>query len=148
MFVEARTDREIEASGFIRRASEHFGDLDILVNNAAIRQYHTVTDASNESWDTILAVNVKGYAFCAKAAIPVMRRSGSGSIVNVASNCAAIASAGAVQYDTTKAAITGLTRAMARDHAREGHSRQRVVSGTDIHAFSRAACHQVRENGG
>ena len=120
LFVEARTDREIEASGFIRRASEHFGDLDILVNNAAIRQYHTVTDASDESWDTILAVNVKGYAFCAKAAIPVMRRSGSGSIVNVASNCAAIASAGAVQYDTTKAAITGLTRAMARDHAREG----------------------------
>ena len=120
LFVEARTDNESEAMEFIGQAAEHFGNLNILVNNAAIRQYHTVTDATEESWDTILGVNVKGYAFCAKAAIPVMRRSGSGSIVNVASNCAAIASVRAVQYDTTKAAVTGLTRAMARDHAPEG----------------------------
>ena len=57
------------------------GGLDILVNNAAIRLYHTVADASEESWDTIWGVNVKGYAFCAQAAVPVLRRFGKGSIV-------------------------------------------------------------------
>jgi NAD(P)-dependent dehydrogenase (short-subunit alcohol dehydrogenase family) len=120
LFVETHTERENEASDFIRRTVEHFGQLDILVNNAAIRLYHDVTEASEESWDAILGVNVKGYAFCAKAAIPAMRRTGNGSIVNIASNCAVIASSNAVQYDTTKAAVTGLTRAMARDHADDG----------------------------
>ena len=120
LFVKARMDRESEAAAFIRRAADHFGRLDILVNNAAIRLYHSVTEASEESWDAIWSVNVKGYAFCAKAAIPHLRRSGKGSIVNIASNSAVIASRNAVQYDTTKAAVTGLTRAMARDHAEEG----------------------------
>ena len=120
LFVKAHTEREGEASNFIQRTVEHFGRLDILVNNAAIRLYNDVTEASEESWDTILGVNVKGYAFCAKAAIPAMRRTGNGSIVNIASNSAFIASTNAVQYDTTKAAVTGLTRAMARDHAADG----------------------------
>ena len=120
LFVEARLDRETEAAAFIRRAVNHFGRLDILVNNAAIRLYNRVTEASEESWDAIWAVNVKGYAFCARAAIPFLRRSGKGSIVNIASNSAVIASRNAVQYDATKAAVTGLTRAMALDHAEEG----------------------------
>jgi len=120
LFVETHTQHEAEAADFIRRTVEHFGRLDILVNNAAIRLYQDVTEASEESWDAIWGVNVKGYAFCAKAAIPAMRRTGNGSIVNIASNSAVIASANAVQYDTTKAAVTGLTRAMARDHAADG----------------------------
>ena len=152
LFVEARMDREDEAAAFIRRAVDHFGRLDILVNNAAIRLYNTVTAASEESWDTIWAVNVKGYAFCAKAAIPFLCESGKGSIVNIASNSAAIASRNAVQYDTTKAAVTGLTRAMALDHAEEGirvnalcpgptftpfHERRAAAAGDDPRAPSR-----------
>jgi NAD(P)-dependent dehydrogenase (short-subunit alcohol dehydrogenase family) len=89
------------------------------VNNAGIRLYQTVVEASEESWDTIFGVNVKGYAFCAKAAIPAMRYTGGGSIVNVASIRAVVAGGNMVQYDTTKAAVAGLTRAMARDHAAE-----------------------------
>ncbi len=120
VFVETHTEREAEAIGFIRRAREEFGRLDVLVNNAGMRLYQTVVDASEESWDAILGVNLKGYAFCAKAAIPEMRRTGGGSIVNVASIRAAVAGDSMPQYDTTKAAVAGLTRAMARDHAAEG----------------------------
>jgi len=148
LFVEARTDRESEAADFIRRTVERFGRLDILVNNAAIRQYHTVVEASAESWDTILGVNVKGYAFCAKAAIPAIRRAGKGSIVNIASNSAAIASANAVQYDTTKAAVTGLTRAMARDHAPDGIRVNALCPGptfTPFHARRAAAAGRTAE---
>ena len=64
-------------------------------------------------------MNVKGYAFCAKAGVAAMRRAGGGAIVNVASNAAFIASANAVEYDTTKAAVTGMTRAMARELGRD-----------------------------
>ncbi|HZP35039.1 MAG TPA: glucose 1-dehydrogenase [Methylomirabilota bacterium] len=117
MFVETHAGREADAMRFVRAAAERWGRLDVLVNNAGMRLYQTVVDASEESWDAILAVNVKGYAFCAKAAIPLMRQVGGGSIVNVASIRSVVAGGNMVQYDTTKAAVAGLTRAMAMDHA-------------------------------
>jgi 2-hydroxycyclohexanecarboxyl-CoA dehydrogenase len=120
LFVEAHMGREADAMAFIRRTVEHYGHLDILVNNAGMRLYQTVVEASEESWDAILGVNLKGYAFCAKAAIPEMRKTGGGSIVNVASVRSIIAGGNMVQYDATKAAVTGLTRGMAFDHAAEG----------------------------
>jgi len=120
LFVEAHMEREAEAMAFINRTVEHFGRLDILVNNAGIRLYQTVIEASEESWDTIWGVNVKGYAFCAKAAIPAMRRTGGGSIINTASIRAVVAGGNMVQYDTTKAAVAGLTRGLALDHAADG----------------------------
>jgi NAD(P)-dependent dehydrogenase (short-subunit alcohol dehydrogenase family) len=120
LFVQTHTEREHEALGFVRRACDEFGRLDVLVNNAGMRLYQTVVDASEENWDAILGVNLKGYAFCAKAAIPEMCRTGGGSIVNVASIRAVAAGDKMVQYDTTKAAVAGLTRSMARDHAAEG----------------------------
>ena len=120
IFVEAQMQREAEASAFIQHAEAHFGQLHILVNNAGIRMYQRVTEASEESWDTMLGVTLKGYAFCAKAAIPAMQRAGGGCIVSVASIRSVVAGPNTVQYDTTKAAVAGLTRAMARDHAADG----------------------------
>src|SRR5882724_1519240 len=120
MFVEAHMEREADAINFIRRTVEQYGRLDILVNNAGMRLYQTVVEASEESWDAILGVNLKGYAFCAKAAIPEMRRTGGGSIVNVASIRSVVVGGNTPQYDTTKAAVAGLTRAMAVDHAADG----------------------------
>ncbi len=66
IFVEAQMQREADVIAFIERAESHFGQLNILVNNAGIRMYQRVTEASEESWDTMLGVNLKGYAFCAK----------------------------------------------------------------------------------
>src|ERR1043166_3236609 len=83
VFVEAHVEREAEAAAFVRQAAQRFGRLDILVNNAGVRLYHTVEEASAESWDEILGVNLKGYAFSAKAAIPFLRQAGGSSIVNV-----------------------------------------------------------------
>jgi len=120
IFRETRTELEADCAAFIAAARRELGRLDILVNNAGMRLYQTVVDASEASWDAILAVNVKGYAFCAKAAIPLMREAGGGAIVNVASIRAVVAGGNMVQYDTTKAAVTGMTRAMALDHAADG----------------------------
>ena len=117
LFVKAHMEREAEAAAFIQQATDHFGRLDILVNNAGIRMYQAVVEASAESWDEILGVNLKGYVFCAKAAIPVIRQAGGGSIVNVASVRSVVTGGKTTQYDTTKAAVAGLTRRMAMDHA-------------------------------
>jgi NAD(P)-dependent dehydrogenase (short-subunit alcohol dehydrogenase family) len=135
MFVEAHMEREAEAIALIHRTVEHYGRLDILVNNAGMRLYQTVVEASEESWDAILGVNLKGYAFCAKAAIPEMCKAGGGSIVNVASQRAFMAGGNMVQYDSTKAAVVGLTRGMALDHASEGIRVNAVCPGPILTRF-------------
>jgi 2-hydroxycyclohexanecarboxyl-CoA dehydrogenase len=148
IFVEAHMEREADALTFIRRTVEHYGRLDILVNNAGMRLYQTVVEASEASWDAILGVNLKGYAFCAKAAIPEMRQRGGGSIVNVASQRAFMAGGNMVQYDSTKAAVTGLTRGMALDHAAEGIRVNAVCPGpifTRFHERRSAAAGKTAE---
>jgi NAD(P)-dependent dehydrogenase (short-subunit alcohol dehydrogenase family) len=148
IFVETHTDREADCVAFVRAARERLGRLDVLVNNAGMRLYQTVVQASEASWDAILAVNVKGYAFCAKAAIPLMRETGGGSIVNVASIRSVVAGGNMVQYDTTKAAVAGLTRAMALDHAGDGIRVNAVCPGpifTRFHERRAAAAGKTAE---
>src|SRR5207237_977756 len=105
---------------FVNGAAEKFGRLDILINNAGIRKYEKVEEASAASWNEILNVNLMSYVFCAKAAVPLMRANKGGAIVNVASVRSVVSGGGNLQYDTTKAAIAGLTRALAADHSSEG----------------------------
>ncbi|MCZ6890678.1 MAG: SDR family NAD(P)-dependent oxidoreductase [Gammaproteobacteria bacterium] len=138
VFVEAHVQHEDQAARFIAEAQSRLGELDILVNNAGIRSYQTVTEASAESWDEMIGINLKGYIFCAKAAIPLMADSGGGSIVNIASTRSLMAGSRTVQYDTTKAAILGLTRSMARDHAEEGVRVTAVGPGPTFTPFHQA----------
>ncbi len=119
-FTEADVGTEAACLGFVDGAAAAFGRLDILINNAGIRKYETIEEASAASWTEILNVNLLSYAFCAKAAVPLMRRNHGGAIVNVASIRSIIAGGGNLQYDTTKAAVAGLTRGLAADHSAEG----------------------------
>lgn len=135
-FVQTDVSSEAQTAAFVEQAVTRYGKLDVLVNNAGIRNYVDVTEASEESWDQILGVNLKGYAFCAKAAISAMRNSGGGVVVNIASVRSLVAGTKCVQYDTTKAAILGLTRSMARDHAPDNIRVMAVGPGpifTDFH---------------
>jgi 2-hydroxycyclohexanecarboxyl-CoA dehydrogenase len=137
MFVEADVGREATCLGFIRQTVERFGRLNVLVNNAGIRMYQTVVEATAESWDEILSVNLKSYAYCAKGAIPAMRKAGGGSIVNVASVRSVVAGGNNIQYDTAKHAVAGLTRGLAMDHGAEGIRANAVCPGpifTPFHA--------------
>lgn len=119
-FTQADVGTEAACLAFVNGAADKFGRLNILVNNAGIRKYEKIDEASAASWNEILNVNLMSYAFCAKAAIPLMRRDKGGAIVNVASVRSVVAGGGNLQYDTTKAAIAGLTRALAADHSPEG----------------------------
>jgi len=119
-FIEAHVEDEARAAAMVELACSKYGRLDILVNNAGIRAYQKVTEADAASWQKILGVNLLGYVFCAKAAIPKMAENGGGKIVNIASIRSMVSGSSTPQYDTTKAAILGLTRAMAGDHAKEG----------------------------
>ncbi|TCP47823.1 NAD(P)-dependent dehydrogenase (short-subunit alcohol dehydrogenase family) [Tamaricihabitans halophyticus] len=116
-FVEARVDHEQGCQDFIDAVIEYAGAPHILVNNAGVRHYSTVLETTDDTWDEILGVNLKGFALCAKAAVPAMRDAGGGVIVNLASIRSIVAGGNMVEYDTTKSAVIGLTRALAADHA-------------------------------
>ena len=99
----------------IEELVERDGPFDILVNNAANDDRHKFDKVSEEYWDDRLAVNLKHQFFCAQAVVPGMRSKGGGAIVNLGSISWHLALPDLVLYQTCKAAIEGLTRALARD---------------------------------
>ena len=102
---------------------ERFGRIDALVNNAAV--YSSIVkqpfeEIPDDEWDRVMAVNVKGAWLCARAVAPAMRRQGRGKIVNVSSTTVPTAPPGFAHYVASKAAIVGLTRALARELGPDG----------------------------
>src|SRR5438045_8000834 len=104
-FTQADVGTEAACLDFISGAAQKFGGLDILINNAGIRKYEKVDEASAASWNEILSVNLKGYVFCAKATVPLMRGNKGCAIVNVDSVRCVVAGGGYLRYDTTKTAV-------------------------------------------
>src|SRR5215208_365958 len=101
-FTQADVGTEAACLAFVNGAAQQFGCLDILINNAGIRKYEKVDEASAASWNEILGVNLMSYVFCAKAAVPLMRRDQGrdrgGAIVNVASVRSVVSGGGNLQY--------------------------------------------------
>ena len=116
LFVQTDVGQEASIQQLAVAVERAFGRLDILVNNAAVFVLKGI-DASVEEWREILDVNVIGPALCAKHCVPLMRRGGGGSIVNLASISSVIAQKQMVTYNATKAAIANMTRCMAMDLA-------------------------------
>jgi NAD(P)-dependent dehydrogenase (short-subunit alcohol dehydrogenase family) len=93
--------------------------LDIVVNNAGINMVGRVEDLAEIDWDTCLDINLKGPFLVARQAIPRMRSTGGGVIVNVSSNAGLVARADEPAYSTSKAGLLMLTRSLARAHAED-----------------------------
>ena len=108
---------EDEARRIVEEATARLGGLHTLVNVAGVRVYAPLAEASAADWERIIGVNVLGTAHCCKAALPALRASGQGTIVNVSSVYGLMGRTGMGQYDTTKAAVLGLTRALAVEEA-------------------------------
>ncbi len=109
---------EANARDAVARTVDAFGGLDVLVNNAGIEVSGSVSDLTPTAWDRQIAVNLRGAYLMSKYAIERMRGRG-GAIIHISSVHAFISWQGCAAYDATKAALIGLTRAMALDHGRE-----------------------------
>jgi NAD(P)-dependent dehydrogenase (short-subunit alcohol dehydrogenase family) len=122
--VGAKLDVASAASAMAvaQAALDAFGRIDALINNAALYgglkggRFDTISESD---WDAAMAVNVKGIWNCCKAVVPAIRRAGGGSIVNIASLAATYGMPYGLHYTTSKAAVIGLTRGLARELGRD-----------------------------
>ena len=124
-----------KAGEAVRRAVDRFGRLDVLVNNAAMRIYLPVAEAEPQQWQAIVGVNIVGTSNYCRAALPALRRSGKGSIVNVSSCYAVTGRKGMGLYDTTKAGMLALTRTLAHEEAAHGVRANAVCPGSTLTDF-------------
>lgn len=104
----------------VKAAVKHLGAIDVLFNNAGILVEGTVEQVTEEDWDRIMAINVKGVFLMCKEVVPLMLSNGQGAIVNNASCSGLVGDRGAIAYNTSKGAVVLMTKCLALDYADQG----------------------------
>lgn len=119
--VGADVTRSDEVAGYVQATMDNFGRVDVLFNNAGIEgTYAPMIEYTEESFDQVIAVNVRGVWLGIKYAAPAMISGGGGSIVNTASVAGLFGSRGISPYSASKHAVAGLTKSAALELARSG----------------------------
>ena len=104
-----------QVEALFRTAETELGSVEVLVNNAGIAQQKLFTDVTEEDWDELFRVDVKGVFLCCRRALPGMLRRHGGSIVNISSMWGQVGASCEVAYSAAKAAVIGLTKALAQE---------------------------------
>ncbi len=124
--------KSVEVREMVNRAHRTFGRIDILVNNAGIIRRGTIETMTEEDWDQVIEVNLKGTFNCCRAVVEIMKQQGYGKIVNVSSIAGKMGDiTSAPGYGSSKAAMDALTKTLARQLARYGIN----VNGVAPHAI-------------
>ena len=111
-------------------ASEQYGGLHILVNNAGILRPTAVFDIEEDEWDMVVGVNLKGTYLCSRAALHPMREAGWGRVINFSSTAGKnVSTVGGAHYTAAKAGILGFTRHLAKEEAGHGITANSVCPG-------------------
>ncbi len=139
LFMKVNVAKVKDVKKMVEETLKHFGKIDILVNNAGIYTKGDVVTTSEENWDRILDVNLRGVYLCSKYTVPEMIKKGGGSIVNVASEAGLVGIKNQVVYNVSKAAVIMLTKSMAVDFADRGIRVNNVCPGTTETPLVRAA---------
>ncbi len=115
MTVKADVSSQEQVFHMVESVNSQFGNIDILVNNAGIAEQRLFTDITTDEWDRMFNINVKGMFHCCKAVLPHMIRNKWGKIVNISSIWGLTGASCEVHYSASKAAVIGLTRALAKE---------------------------------
>lgn len=118
-FVRADVESEEDCCNLVKRSVEYFSQLDVLVNNAGYFPRVSLEETTTEMWEKVLRINLRGPFYCAKHAVPAMRRAGGGSIVNIGSINGIQALPTLVAYGAAKGGLLALTRTLANAYAKD-----------------------------
>jgi meso-butanediol dehydrogenase/(S,S)-butanediol dehydrogenase/diacetyl reductase len=135
--VRADVREPADHEALVAAAVARFGRLDVMVNNAGIGAYGRTPDLDPEVWRNVIAVDLHSVFYGSRAAIPRLRASGGGAIVNTASISGLGADYGLAAYNAAKGAVVNYTRTLAIDHARDGIRANAVCPGPIETALTR-----------
>lgn len=128
--VPANVTDKIDVKHMIQQTINHFGRLDILINNAGILYPTKVIDIPEDEWDRVIDVNLKGTFLCSQAVLPTMQKNNWGRIVNFSSTAGKnISTVGGAHYTAAKAGILGFTRHLAKEVAQHNITVNAVCPG-------------------
>ena len=127
--VKANVAEWADVKGMVDQVVAELGRIDILVNNAGITRDGLLLRMKEEDWNLVLDVNLKGTFHGTKAVLPVLMKQRGGAIVNIASVVGVMGNAGQANYAASKAAVIGLTKAVAREYASRGVTVNAVAPG-------------------
>jgi glucose 1-dehydrogenase len=137
VFVPTDMTRRAEVEAAVKAALRHYGRLDILVNNAGVFIRNAITDVSDDEWEQVLNLNLRGYFYACRRVIPEMLKQGGGKIVNMSSIHGFFGTAGGLTYCTSKGAVENLTRQLAVEYGRQGIYVNAIAPGTIKTAMSK-----------
>ena len=127
--LELDVANSVSVDAAVGRVSAELGGVDVLVNNAAIYPRRAWTEISEQDWDRVLAVNLKGYFLCARACFDSLKGRGHGHIINVSSVTFFLGFSMLLDYVSSKGAIVGFTRALAREVGPSGITVNAIAPG-------------------
>ena len=118
--VQADVRKEADVDAMVTAAEKELGPISLAVNNAGLVRDKTIWKMTEEDWDVVLDTNLKGSFLVAKAVVPGMKARKGGAIINVSSIVGAMGNFGQVNYAASKAGLIGMTKALAKEIAKDG----------------------------
>lgn len=146
IFVRCDVTVSRDCQKVVQAASDRFGKLDILFNNAGVIRRNDILETSEAEWDRVMAVNTKSVFLMSKYAIPKMVEAGGGVIINVGSGWGMKGGSKAISYCASKAAVVNMTRAMAIDHGPQNIRVNCVCPGDTDTPMLRGEAEQLAQN--
>lgn len=127
--IQADVSSSKQVNQMVEKIITEFGRIDILVNNAGIYLPHDALSTTEEEWDKVMAIDLKGVWLCSKACLPQMLKQGEGKIINISSIAGLIGLEQSAAYCAAKGAVNNLTRQMALDYASWGINVNAIAPG-------------------
>jgi NAD(P)-dependent dehydrogenase (short-subunit alcohol dehydrogenase family) len=139
LVIRADTSRKAEVESMVASVVDYFGAIDILFNNAGVLIRSSLLDMTEEAWDTLIGVDLKGYFLCAQAVGRKMVEAGKGKIISVATQFAFKTAPGMAVYSIAKAGVVMLTRALAQELGKHGVRANAIAPGMIRTEFAKAS---------
>ena len=146
LLVKADVSKEEEVANLVNKAIEEFGEIDVLVNNAGITKDNLLMRMSEEEFDKVIEINLKGTFLVTKAVTKYMMKKRQGSIINLASVVGVVGNAGQSNYSASKAGIIGFTKSVAKELASRNIRANAVAPGFIETDMTSVLKDEVKEN--